>query len=88
MKELFTWFVISRYPLKHTNHAFVRVTPPSVNRSIKGHELRNMECNVVVGKALIVWEKALELLTILHHMGKVLLPMIIRCDSGSGDGDG
>ena len=64
MKELFTWFVIGQYPLKHTNHVFVWVTPPSVNRSIKGHELQNMECNMVVGKVLIVREKALELFTL------------------------
>ena len=87
MNELFTWFVIGRYPLKHTNHAFVWVSPPSMNGPIKGHELWNVECNVVVGKVLIVREEAFELFTILHHVGQVFLLVIARRDSSSGDGD-
>jgi len=88
VKELLTRFVIGWYPLEHTNHAFVWVSPPSMNRSIEGHEVWNVECNMVVGKVTIVREKAFELFTILHHVGQVFLLVIIRRDSGSGDGDG
>ena len=88
VKEILIQCVIGRYPLEHTNHAFVWVSPPSMNQSIEGHKVWNVECDMVVGKVTIVWEKAFELFTILYHVRQVFLPVIIRCDSGSGDGNG